>query len=164
MSKYLYNGIELPALPEWDKTAYPYASIVFADLSENYMLIISTNPIIIKDKNDNIITFESACDFYDYRTITSDIEWQLENNGRGFYGINFGEPNLLIWSNHSIKKESNSTVYLEGSEPVPIEPEPDLTNIDLYRKINGKSTKLTLYKKLSGKLIPLDEHTKEVKT
>lgn len=43
-------------------------------------------------------------------------------------------------------------------------PEFILTARDLYRKINGKPTKLTLYKKLGGKLIPLDEHTKEVKT
>jgi hypothetical protein len=42
--------------------------------------------------------------------------------------------------------------------------ETTLTARDLYRKINGKPTKLTLYKKLGGKLIPLDEHTKEVKT
>lgn len=27
MSKYLYNGVELPALPEWDRWAYPYALI-----------------------------------------------------------------------------------------------------------------------------------------
>ena len=27
MSKYLYNGVELPELPEWDKNTYPYACI-----------------------------------------------------------------------------------------------------------------------------------------
>jgi hypothetical protein len=42
--------------------------------------------------------------------------------------------------------------------------ETTLTARDLYKIINGKPTKLTLYKKLGGKLIPLDEHTKEVKT
>ena len=55
---------------------------------------------------------------------------------------------------------------IDGSDygEYPEEPEPTLTARDLYRKINGKPTKLTLYKKLGGKLIPLDEHTKEVKT
>lgn len=59
---------------------------------------------------------------------------------------------------YSLKVER---IAIEGFED---DPETDLTNIDLYRKINGKPTKLTLYKKLGGKLIPLDEHTKEVKT
>lgn len=55
----------------------------------------------------------------------------------------------------------SATFPNSASDPVPV---PVLTERDLYRKINGQPTKLTLYKKLGGKLIPLDEHTKEVKT
>ena len=28
MPNYVYNGTELPKLPEWDKSTYPYAVIV----------------------------------------------------------------------------------------------------------------------------------------
>lgn len=46
------------------------------------------------------------------------------------------------------------------TEDEPEQPETDLTNIDLYRKINGKPTKLTLYKKLGGNLVKVDEYAK----
>lgn len=36
----LYNGVELPALPEWDKTAYPYAYLYrFGDSAVAFLTI-----------------------------------------------------------------------------------------------------------------------------
>lgn len=91
--------------------------------------------------------------------LTGTMRNQSSSDGRYY-----GDLYTRTVGTYSLKVER---IAIEGyeDEPEP-DPEPDttLTARDLYRKINGKPTKLTLYKKLGGKLIPLDEHTKEVKT
>lgn len=36
MANYLYNGVELPPLPEWDKKKYPFAMVDYSSATENY--------------------------------------------------------------------------------------------------------------------------------
>lgn len=49
MPNYLYNGIELPALPAWDKTAYSYAFIGIKD-NEYYVVTREiTAPVYLSD-------------------------------------------------------------------------------------------------------------------
>lgn len=163
MANYLYNGIELPELPEWDKASYPYAMITEGTVLNygKYFLYCAVNPIIESLNgygeatgyvkiNGNYLrtgaTAEGADSWGEFTEVTS-TDKLLTNT-----------PPL--WTNTDIYYRDGS-LYLAASDPVPVTV---LTARDLYRKINGKPTKLTLYKKLGGKLIPLDEHTKEVKT
>lgn len=164
MANYLYNGVELPALPEWDKTAYPYA-IICESVQESFDGIteVRINLKATKSPQTKIGSFLEAntpiC-----RSYLKDDKWGTPYVDNWFWDYEHNDN--IIWSNHDVLY-SDGSVYLAASDPVPVgeEPEqPTLTARDLYRKINGKPTKLTLYKKLGGKLIPLDEHTKEVKT
>jgi hypothetical protein len=43
---YLYNGVQLPPLPEWDREKYPYAVIVADDYQT--ALSFSAKPMLIE--------------------------------------------------------------------------------------------------------------------
>lgn len=167
MPNYLYNGKELPELPNWDKETYPYA-IVFLNYDRYIFEPFNAGSFYYDEENKALLTHSPHTKSDTYQFDEGDTEWSLRSNAGDcsashtnnlFYGYcrNYNTP---IWTNTDILKEDGS-VYLAASDPVPVGV---LTARDLYRKINGKPTKLTLYKKLGGKLIPLDEHTKEVKT
>lgn len=160
MSRYFYNGVELPALPEYDKEAYPYAVIgqyTTTDGYITYFFFARNTPFLVK--GDAIPMPLSVPVKYKTPADQTDV-W--ETAGSSAYATKY------VWSNHDVYSTEDSTVLVyEASDPVPVEPEepvPTYTARDLYKVINGKPTKLTLYKKLGGKLVALDEHTKEVKT
>jgi hypothetical protein len=150
MAKYRYNGIELPALPDRDVTTYPYAFIYNRNGGDYYVAFESEIPN--PTTNGTFVVFNS-------KTVYKAVDGTWEKSSLGNTGF------TMWWANTDIFN-SDGSLFLQASDPVPVEPEqPEaLTARDLYRKINGNPTKLTLYKKLGGKLIPLDEHTKEVKT
>lgn len=181
MVKYLYNGVELPTLPEWDIEQYPYAIIIYGEHyvgdEEKYTrLYVSPNPFVILDQSllleisgDLPITFlfcNLGDDGDEWNDFTEHTVYEIPNITPVFSTID------LFWSNHdlyystdtNINGELAGTLYLAASTPIPVGGVPALTARDLYRKINGKPTKLTLYKKINNKLVALDEHTKEVKT
>lgn len=168
MPNYLYNGYQLPSLPEWDKETYPVAYIYkqHSDWSNCVLVVCSA--------------FKYRQTDYDYQVgrVAPHMQCSAVLNGAewsAFSAVSTTDSwitpvgsDYIIWTNTDILSKDGS-IALPASDPVPVggepeTPEPTLTNRDLYRKINGKPTKLTLYKKLGGKLIPLDEHTKEVKT
>lgn len=163
MANYLYNGVELPALPEWDKEKYPYALLgnhTWLNDKMRAQLVCYSEKAETGYNDDGDIAYwvvinGTRIEFYivyPINTIPSDWGNPTEYTGSA--------NRSGIWSNTDIYLD-DGTLYLAASDPVPVL---SLTERDLYRKINGKPTKLTLYKKLGGKLVPLDEHTKEVKT
>ena len=166
---YLYNGIKLPDINAvWtDKDKYHYATIRKEIGYRDYTLTLTKYKPSIRSSDTNFINY--ALPYADCFWKEGDKEWTLYREYGTDYELGgfFDRMSDIVWSNYDIYKADGS-LYLAASDPVPVLPDPvpetDLTNIDLYRKINGKPTKLTLYKKLGGKLIPLDEHTKEVKT
>lgn len=155
MAKYLYNGIELPELPERDTVTYPYA------------YIYTRNDSTFLEFTDKVRSPYSDGTFglFDTGIIYKLVDGAWADSSVGNTGF------VMIWTNTDIFYD-DGTLYLAATEPVPVKTEdtetedtvPTLTARDLYRKVNGKNVKLTLYKKLNGELIPLDEHTKEVKT
>lgn len=106
---YSYNGQTLPALPEWDKTAYPYAMI------EGEKFYASAVPV----------THESGF-LGGKRHVTAPYIMVRSTNNDGVY---WGEIELqevdatvnlgMQWTNHNVLDE-NGDVYLEASEPVPM--------------------------------------------
>lgn len=136
---YNYNGVELPALPEWDKTTYPYAAItttapVNSDLfSTDYVYcIFSTVPLY------------QYLDFYGgyLNNLKSKAAGQAivyQSDGESFQPyVNLGEiftfeagdyvpENLTascvaIWANYDVLKDSDgTTLYLATSYPTDAE-------------------------------------------
>ena len=158
MAKYLYNGVDLPALPEYDQETYPYAVIgkhTYTD-GVGYFFLANNEPFTAYEENTTkygSIPFLVSASVM-FKITESQNEWESV----GTVGLQLE----YVWSNHDLYGYNDATVIVyKASDPVPVL---TLTARDLYRKINGKPTKLTLYKKLGGKLNPLDEHTKEVKT
>lgn len=102
---YSYNGTVLPKLPEWDKTAYPYAVIL-----DNKRLFVSRNPFIVSaDSTKAVLVANSAYAFYD---ILNETEWV-----KAFEGIQSIMNNAIgvpLWTNADIEG------LLEATEPIPV--------------------------------------------
>lgn len=130
---YLYNGVRLPKLPEWDKTAYPYAVIgqCLSDGREfDYELTLYPNPATISDTTwwdgvSNMLVQKPYAPVYCYYFSIGDADWR--NGTLTDYDVGIVTPvsinggNFpLIWSNTALKMESDNSVYLAGSDPVPV--------------------------------------------
>lgn len=117
MSNYIYNGTELPALPEWDKETYPYAYLAVQGSSMAYLYMFRDPKHLIYDN------LGAMC------TIVSTGETYLKSNSIG--GKDFGEPteitatfdqplhSAIAWANYNILT-ADGTVYLAASEPIPV--------------------------------------------
>lgn len=107
---YLYNGVRLPALPEWDREAYPFAVIVTPTGGGNYQLRIKENeffPHIFDDGSMGLLGYAHK----GFELI--DGTWVEKINTNTAY---------FVWSNHDIIREySNADPDIfYASEPVPV--------------------------------------------
>lgn len=105
---YSYNGTILPALPEWDKAAYPYAQI------RGRVLYLSSSPI----------TYNTGTWQYAYSTpyLLANFTYSGDVICWGELTENETQPtgyHSTLWSNHNILDE-NGNVDSEASAPVPI--------------------------------------------
>lgn len=110
MSKYLYNGIELPALPEYptdlNGNAMPYVAIeVKSDGS--YWVSFSGQPIKF-DGTEFVVNLPRAWGYIENDTWVTDLALG------GYYTFDD-----CVWSNHDIINTTDGSVYLAASDPVP---------------------------------------------
>ena len=119
MANYLYNGVELPELPEWDKTAYPYA-ILYIETLASYNLFLTEVPLCAF-YNDylNRICYKPTndCTLAYYRS--NDTGWTYKGEvsivANEFYCDSLGAP----WTNHDILNEDGSIAFAT-SDPIPV--------------------------------------------
>lgn len=130
---YSYNGVELPKLPEWDKTAYPYAVIYyfpgFFGVGAYYYSIFSPTPIESDTTDSTKFTISSSAIVH--RTLNSSNPWEESTLSGGAYSS-------LKWANYDIY-DAESNLVLAASEPVPI-----------YGVVNLFEGDVTLTKQASG--------------
>ncbi len=108
---YSYNGVVLPALPEWDDKTYPYAVIYVDSTTGKYCCVFE------KTKQRVIVsTFISL--WASYYQMDSGV-W--ENRGSGTVG------GKIVWANHDVYYANNEengelsgTLYLSASNPIPV--------------------------------------------
>jgi hypothetical protein len=128
---YLYNGVRLPKLPEWDKEAYPYAyidfhSIYMEDLNEypafqapyvNCCYIFSEKPYVYYDPNHvsghPIYHIQNKLPYLVTATDPITGEWReivsaTENPNRS-----------ADWANYDVTAD-DGTIIQAASEPVPV--------------------------------------------
>ena len=103
---YLYNGVQLPGLPETD---LPYAVILHLYSIDEHYVIFSNKPIKVESQNDNELWAEDWGNGYKYQNGT----W-VEHDFS--YTMLFGR---VVWGNHDIYSD-NGTLYLSKSEPIPV--------------------------------------------
>ena len=133
--KYLYNGIEFPALPEWDKTAYPYAYIVKNEHSSyewEYGLWVTNNPIGMYSATTmqaaNGYTYAGGA-LYAFNADT--FAWELSIEYWETLGSTISRAGYPVWCNTDVLYKSDGTIYLAASDPVPVARENDF-----YKAVN----------------------------
>ena len=107
---YLYNGVRLPALPEWDREAYPYAFIAHTIKKYIYFFVLTEPTYHTNDSGQWVITAVS----HSVTDYSNPGEWRpssMETIER--------VVGSLMWSNFDMLK-SDGSISLEASEPVPI--------------------------------------------
>lgn len=122
-----YVGAVLPKLPEWDKTAYPYASIRLYE--DRYLLYVSVSPVKIYGGPNGELGKVGSIDYggigYDdfvYYTAVSN-EWVESGSNTHAY---ITDEQSLFWSNHDLyitssdNYELTDKIFLVASDPVPV--------------------------------------------
>lgn len=108
---WLYNGVRLPKLPEWDKTVYPYAVIAFIDAGPIYRVYFCADKCTVTGVNASYkapyVWYQGAGDVWEYKGETADTSNVI---------LSMVTP---IWANHDVYREDGS-LYLAASEPVPV--------------------------------------------
>lgn len=131
MGNYLYNGVELPELPEWDKTAYPYAYIVDnTAVVTGYVLFVHGAQSTAK--TDGTL-FRYGAKMY----VPSDNGWTLHTSSLTVNG-------KVVWANADVY-DTDGNLYLAASDPVdpnattaPLDPKSMLMGWIVGRRIAGQ--------------------------
>lgn len=108
---YIYNDVQLPALPEWDKETYPYAYIVQNTDDSDYYLVLYT-----AEHKVSASGLAGALSNRKYRV--TDGEWKLIDGGSLVTGT-------VIWANNTVYYTESiegigGTVYLQATDPIPV--------------------------------------------
>lgn len=108
-----YVGAVLPKLPEWDKTAYPYAIIGYSNVRENYVLKVSKEPNTANENGKGAYVGGTDSILFE----VSESEWTSASAGAFQFSI--------IWANHDVyygltTGELEGTLFLAKSDPVPV--------------------------------------------
>ena len=118
MANYLYNGVELPELPEWDKETYPYAGIALLSLDNNYYL----SAFAVKPYVNSAKTWLMSPSAQTYKS------WTLSDDGASWVAIEDVSITSTIvslsiasqtWVNWDLLTE-NGTLFLAASYPVSV--------------------------------------------
>ncbi len=141
MANYLYNGVKLPALPEWDKETYPYALITVDGLYGWYILhvfkrftaykhhpsVVDTPQWFTLDENADC---DSAGGYLQAFCKKGYDEWGELKSDLSDPTTDF-IPNI-IWASVDIR-DYNNALYLSASDPVPV----PVTDTDHNARIMG---------------------------
>lgn len=148
MAKYLYNGVELPALPEWDKNTYPYV-MLYNFFNNVWFTAFDKCPAtngtaeqqgtIVNPYNESIYILNSRLN-PDGESWVDPYEGSLSTEG---------QISLPFWANFDVYY-SDGGLYLAASDPLPVggEPEPEQTPIPLYYSKGGVWRRL--FRKVNG--------------
>ena len=110
---YLYNGVEFPAIPTWNKEKYPYLFI-----HENPGIWITLWAIDVPlTKGGEYLKTNGPYGYYYW--VLKDGVWAVTEYSEGTNAEGSSWGTNLIWANHDILKE-DGTIYLAASDPIPV--------------------------------------------
>lgn len=134
----LYNGIQLPPLPEWDKAKYPYATIFVYEGGELFGSIIPASAVLylytarpaVSGDSTELWMYQPGDIEYriDAETIPNLAEFEdwgspivlADSKGGGITNIKWANFDLYYQTDIDGKK---GQLYLAATEPVPVYPE-----------------------------------------
>lgn len=127
MANYLYNGVELPALPQWDRKTYPYGTLYYSVSKQRYGFYATSVPGVYQTPLDtsitgykNVVQFGSSASEPKIRGSLTDGVWEYEDGSGLYIAIDKNNGTVLaevVWSNYDILNR-NGAVYLAGSYPI----------------------------------------------
>lgn len=139
---YLYNGVQLPPLPKWDKEKYPYAILRYyswpagsaaAGVTEADLVLSTSRPEYRRSGNNIVISpgmrkyYFCVFDDEDAALVSSASgincianTWTFEGDAVVEGNINSYDADDVFWSNTDIIDVFDNTVYFEASDPVPV--------------------------------------------
>lgn len=160
MAKALYNGYELPALPEYDTETYPYAFIYYVGETPTLctlVLVPADATVSYPDDSSAILINTSYYQSYSARSV--DDAWEDDGITETSGSIYLIKPMDEFPTDYTVVQWTNFNIYtkdeellLAASDPVPI-PE---SGFDLRSWLTG------LALGLSGKPLPLSTGKKLV--
>ena len=112
---YRYGTVELPALPEYDTTAYPYA-FIFTSSSGTTYLYYSNQPFHGYSSVMDLVTNKTDCTMGTYKI--SDGVW-IAGTAPKEYATKAVTTNIPFWANYDVL-DSREQLWCAASEPVPI--------------------------------------------
>lgn len=127
----LYNGVKLPKIPKDVLAQYPYAWIRNNTTSGYYDLLLSDTPFYWLDSDSGVKEGNLTQGKPWYRVSISTAEtarnWENNTSANTFSGWGIDNARTVLWSNHDIPDGSATAtdIYFKGTEPVPIEEEPE---------------------------------------
>ena len=114
---YLYNGVRLPKLPEWDREMYPYAVIVYNGISQGRFLFAFKKEQRVTGGSVIYTWSMDEGETYLYCGLPKDAtEWSALTEH-----TKTTDPVLAYvpkWGNYNVYV--NGTLTVEASEPVPV--------------------------------------------
>lgn len=119
MANWIYNGVELPPLPEWDKATYPYAFIDCLD--GEYELYVAT---VRSVRDGDTYGPERAGRGRLYNPNFADGTWEGGSRSLNYSEFSSFEEYPLIWTNHDMIDLADGSVYFAASTPVGAPDEP----------------------------------------
>ena len=144
MANYLFNGVEIPELPDWDKDLYPYAFIFISDRDLDGESVVGHNLVVTDSigyvthptdsngeviSNDYLYTLGGSDLFEDESDPISYIVWgdMYPNDpvNRKWEQIGAGQKSnifagyVILWTNAAIY-DANGSLVLDASDPVPV--------------------------------------------
>ena len=118
MANWLYNGVELPPLPEWDKATYPYTFIDCLD--GEYELYVAT---VRSVRDGDTYGPERAGRGRLYNPNFADGTWEGGGRSLNYSEFSTFEEYPLIWTNHDMIDLADGSVYFAASTPIGAEKE-----------------------------------------
>ena len=115
---YLYNGVRLPALPEWDREMYPFAFIRYDSSGESATYLYCVESFEYSE------TPGIAGMGWGLIVPATSLICKLENGSWGTFGNHnvFGQgvyDYLIHWTNFDMLAKDGS-IYIAASEPIPV--------------------------------------------
>lgn len=107
---YLYNGVQLPPLPEWDKETYPYC--IITAIGAKYYFRAYTDPIVGGSATGR---FADGSAEQIYCTL-ADGAWGSFASST----VTSVNTSQTVWTNHDMISSSDGTVYFAASDPIPV--------------------------------------------
>lgn len=185
MGKYLYNGVELPVLPEWDKATYPYAMMRYSSPTQIVVLHLSTTPLTIDQIGSGILADywllgngAGSTIAYSYSPGDGDIGFKrvesedddYDDDGIVVSAYNSYKPR---WANYDLY-EIDGTLFLDASYPTDAETGEEIRDYEIvvpvldplpvspYLPNNGAWVKHDIYKQVGNTWIKQPQGAVEV--